>query len=165
MDKKEYKRQYYLKNRERLLKKQKDYASNNADKLIEYRKTDSYQKSMLLCNWKAIGLVGDYEMIHKRYMNTCNCDICSVKLTSDKKTTSTRKSMDHDHKSGEFRNILCHKCNMTRKERYKNNTTGHKGLVLTNDGGRVRWRYGSRRFKNKTDALCYKFYILIKGVN
>ena len=162
MDKKQYQREWYLKNRERLLKKQKDYDVNNADKITAYKQTDSYQKTFRISNWKAHGLLGDYEVIYDRYMNTSNCDLCSVKLTLEKKITSTRKCMDHNHKSGEFRNILCHKCNMTRKERYSNNTSGHIGLRFCNDEGRVRWRYGSRRFKNKTDALCYKFYLLLR---
>ena len=43
------------------------------------------------------------------------CDECGFELTYDRFPTKTRKAMDHCHKSGLFRNILCHKCNTKRR--------------------------------------------------
>lgn len=39
MNNKEYKKQWYLKNRERILQKRKEYYQNNKEKIIEYHKT------------------------------------------------------------------------------------------------------------------------------
>ena len=50
----------------------------------------------------------------------------------------------------------------------RNNKSGHKGIIY--DKSRDKWKYEKiyydnkwgKRFKSKTDALCYKFIILLK---
>jgi len=52
----------------------------------------------------------------------------------------------------------------------KNNTSGHKGLCIHKNPNTILWSYeksfrGKRyrkTFKSKTDALCYKYIILLK---
>jgi len=155
-EKKEYQRQWYLKNRERLLQKQKDYGLNNKESRKSYLQSDKGQKSIKLSFWKKWGVKGDLEEIYQRYITTTHCDLCNIELTTDKKITPTRKCMDHCHETLEFRNIVCHSCNMTKKERYKNNTTGHTGIYITNDCGRIRYRYKTKRFKTLEEAVKYK---------
>ena len=120
----EYKKEWYIKNREKLIEKQKEYSKNNKDKILEYKNSEKYIKSLHLRNWKLVNLKGDYEEIYERYINTTNCDICGILLTTTKKITSTAKCMEHDHISGELRSICCHKCNMKPhlKKKYNNNT-------------------------------------------
>jgi hypothetical protein len=156
MDQVEYKHKWYLKNRERLLEKTKQYGIDNKEQIKEYKKQYAKRKTFKLKQWKKYGLVGDYDEIWKRYCETENCDLCNVKLTLESKITSTRKCMEHNHETGEFRNITCHKCNMTRKSLYKNNITGHKGIHLVNDSGRIRYRCKTRRFKTLEEAIEYK---------
>jgi len=156
MDQREYKRQWYLKNRERILKERKQYGIDNEEKIKEYKKQYAIGKTFKIKGWKKTGLIGNYDEIWKRYCETENCDLCNVKLTLESKITSTRKCMEHNHESGEFRNITCHKCNMTRKGDYKNNITGEKGIYLVNDEGRIRYRYKTRRFKTLEEAVEYK---------
>tara|TARA_R110000850_G_scaffold112810_2_gene227026 strand:- start:197 stop:688 length:492 start_codon:yes stop_codon:yes gene_type:complete len=155
-EQKEYKRQYYLKNRERLLQKQKDYRLNNKESIKSYTQSDNGQKSTKLSCWKKRGLKGDFEEIYQLYITTTHCDLCNKELTMDKKITPTRKCMDHCHQTLEFRNIVCVSCNNTKKEMYKNNTTGHKGIWEVIDCGRIRYRYKSKRFKTLEEAVNYK---------
>jgi hypothetical protein len=133
---KEYKRQYYLKNKEKLRIKnkeyrennkdknseyQKEYRKNNKEKLTEYRKeyeknyygTDEYWKTHRISNWKKIGVIHDnYDDLYKKFIDTDNCELCNIKLTYDTPSTKTTKCLDHNHKTNEFRNILCWDCNI-----------------------------------------------------
>jgi len=154
-EQKEYKRQYYLKNRERLLQKQKDYRLNNKESIKSYTQSDNRQKSNKIRYWRQWGVKGDLEEIYQQYITTTHCELCDIELSNEKKITSNRKCMDHCHETLEFRNIVCHRCNMTKKEMYKNNTTGHKGVYLTNDCGRIRYRCKSKRFKTLEEAVKY----------
>lgn len=153
---KENQKQWYQNNKDRLIDKQKKYAEENEEKIKEYKKKYSTEKKFKIDTWKKNGLIGDYDMIWERYCDTTHCDLCNVELTMESKITSTRKSMEHCHETGQFRNITCHKCNMTRKSVYKNNITGHKGIHLVNDDGRIRYRHKTRRFKTLEEAVEYK---------
>jgi len=155
-EQKEYQRQWYLKNRERLLQKQKEYSEKHKEEIKSYNQSENRIKLHRISNWKKWGVKGDLEVIYQRYINTTHCDLCNIELTIDKKTSPTSKSMDHCHETLVFRNIVCHRCNMNKKVLYKNNTTGHAGIYLTNDCGRIRYRYKSKRFKTLEEAVKYK---------
>ena len=121
---KEYQRLYYEKNKERIKEKQRLYREKNKGKNKErrreydrlYHQTEKGIKSYRISKWKRRGVVcHDFEELYKTYMNVSFCDFCKVELTYDKTITSTTKCLDHDHVSGEFRNILCHSCNVKRR--------------------------------------------------
>jgi len=133
----------------------------------EYRKTEKGIKIQKKHAWKKNGLVDsdddNYEKIHQRYIDTTNCDLCNIKLTTGKKTTSTTKSMEHDHKTGLFRNIVCHKCNVKIRdiETPCKSNTGIKNITFTkrdklylytktNNGVIIQ-----KSFKELDDAICY----------
>lgn len=59
-------------------------------------------------NWKRMGVIGDLDAIHDRWLNTINCEACGIRLGGH---SSQMKCMDHDHDTGEFRYILCMSCN------------------------------------------------------
>ena len=40
------------------------------------------------------------------------CDICDLELVNNSDDKFNRPVIDHNHKSGEVRAILCHKCNL-----------------------------------------------------
>jgi hypothetical protein len=83
----------------------------------EYRKTDKYKRNHTISTWKRRGLIETdnytYNSLYDKYLIHTNCDICNIILTTGKRCPQT-KMMDHDHKTGEFRNFLCCDCNLRR---------------------------------------------------
>ena len=131
----------------------------------------NYHKYDTIYNWKTKGLIGDYDEIFTRYINTTNCDRCDVLLTKDKYLKPTTRCMDHSHKTNLFRNIICHNCNCQLKQiskvKMKNNKSGFPNIIF--DKKRSRWVFYKtykkkryfKRFKTLREALVYKFTILI----
>jgi hypothetical protein len=68
-------------------------------------KTPAVKKSYTISNWKRIGLIGDYEHIYERYINTHNCNVCNYQFDE-----RNWRCMDHNHETGIFRQILCSGC-------------------------------------------------------
>ena len=98
---KEKKEEYAKKWRE---EKQKDY-------MKDYRNSAKGKKSTIISGWKYKGLIADdYDAIYDRYINTHECDCCKKPIHQGKGS----RVMDHDHKTGKFRNVLCHDCNILR---------------------------------------------------
>ena len=87
----------------------------------EYLKTEKGHIISTIANWKRGGLIcdskDDYELIYFTYLNSSHCEKCNKEYSKKNK-----KCMDHDHKTGLFRNILCNSCNC--KIREKKNMTG-----------------------------------------
>jgi len=114
-DKKEYNKEYRLKNKE---------------KLKEYRQSTKGKKIRTILDWKRNGLIiGDnIDEIYDRYINSTKCELCG----NEYKNTKDRH-LDHDHKTGLFRNVVCHSCNTSSKlqEIPNNNTSGYKNIRET----------------------------------
>jgi len=114
-------KKYSLKNKEKLKKYKKEYRLNNKEKLKEssrkYNKTPAGFKISKIATWKNIGVIhNDFDKLFELYMNTTNCQNCNILLTSkDRYNKLTTKCLDHNHITGEFRNILCNLCNIRRK--------------------------------------------------
>ena len=64
--------------------------------------TGSYCKFHQSIIWNKIDATPEDE---KRFWSTSNCEICN-KIVEGK-----NKCIDHDHNTGEFRGILCQRCN------------------------------------------------------
>ena len=110
---KEYYKKYYQENKE----KRKKYLQENKDKIKEYHKeynqTENRIKSKRIAKWKQRGVVcDDYDKLYEIFINTTNCEKCDILLTYDKVITNTTKCLDHNHQTGLFRYILCHRCNI-----------------------------------------------------
>ncbi len=112
MDRKEYKKQYYLKNKEKIRKYRKQYDDR-------YYRTVKGKKNNRINKWKSRGVIFfDFDLLNEIYINTTHCDLCNVKLTEDRWSTSTTRCLDHDHTITEYdnvRNVLCQSCNVKRK--------------------------------------------------
>lgn len=114
---------YYENNKQKILRNSKEYYENNKQKMLEnaksynqsYNHTPARKKTYTIGNWKKRGLIGNYDEIYERYINTDNCDNCNIKLCKCGDSTNNNfKVMDHSHITGEFRNILCNSCNTER---------------------------------------------------
>ena len=104
----EEKRKY---NRER-------YHKLKETKIKDYRQSDNWIKSQRVCNWKRSGVIHEnFDVLYDKYINTKKCELCERDLTIDKRTTSTTRCLDHDHKTGLFRNIVCNRCNSQMKNK------------------------------------------------
>ena len=113
MDRKQYQKEHYEKNKEKRKEYQRQYRKNNKDKIKQYNQKSHVKKTMRISQWKHNGIISDnFDGLYEKYINTEYCELCSVKLTEDKITTKTTRCLDHDHETGEFRNILCHSCNL-----------------------------------------------------
>ncbi len=79
----------------------------------EYRKTAIGKRRNRIGGWKYAGLKETPERMEEIYdlwINTEVCDCCKEPIGEGK----ANKVMDHCHKTGKFRNILCHNCNILR---------------------------------------------------
>jgi len=56
------------------------------------------------------------EEFKKIWNETTHCQLCNLQLV-DKQTehSSNRKCLEHDHESGYWRSICCHRCNMSMR--------------------------------------------------
>jgi hypothetical protein len=134
--------------------------------LKQWRKTEAGRKSTTTSNWRQRGLKGDIDKIYKIWKETEYCDLCKIELDTD---GGSRKCMDHCHKTGKFRNIVCNRCNVGQLDRSRraDNTSGHIGVSWSKWNNR--WEYRKtykgkiymRCSKVKSEVLAYKFAILL----
>jgi hypothetical protein len=82
---------------------QRQYRQTNYDKTI---------KTKRMSQWRCSHNIRDVnDQMYEDFINTTHCETCKVELTTDKRTTATRKVIDHCHLSGYKRFICCTKCN------------------------------------------------------
>ena len=109
----------YERNRENILLKRKEYYKNNREVMLkwqnEYYACPEKNKNNRIGMWKRRGVVSDdYNSLYEKYINTTECDLCKCELSRGKGLIG-RRHLDHDHETGEFRNILCGRCNIKLK--------------------------------------------------
>lgn len=128
---KQKKHEYYIKNKEVINAKNKIYNDNNKDAKREYDKlyreknkdkraqqdkeyvnTEKGKKVRKINTWKFLGIkCDDFDTLYDKYINTNKCELCNCDITEGKGLIG-KKCLDHDHETGEFRNILCGNCNI-----------------------------------------------------
>lgn len=121
-DVKEYKKQYYLKNkekfreyylnnREKIIAKANRWKENNPERVKYYRKNnvDKYKNNQLKCKYKIS--LDDYNRMFAEQKGLCA--ICNNSELSIHNNTGKimRLAVDHDHKTGKVRGLLCGQCN------------------------------------------------------
>jgi hypothetical protein len=64
-------------------------------------------KADMIYKWKQRGLIYDnYDELYETYIKTMQCGHCKTEFTKN-----NRRCLDHDHTTGLFRKIVCHRCN------------------------------------------------------
>ena len=76
-------------------------------------------KSQTIYDWKRRGLIyDDYDALYETYIKTMECQHCQTEFTKNNK-----RCLDHDHTTGLFRKIVCHRCNAM--DSYINHPNGY----------------------------------------
>jgi hypothetical protein len=111
------------------------------------------KKSYTIYNWKKKGVIPPegitYQELYYHYDSCENCEICNISFNDMK------KCLDHDHKTGLFRNIVCNSCNRVKAVTNINNELKIKYIShLKVEGGIYRIQFirkGKKYFKQIRD--------------
>ena len=137
---------------------------------------DSPHQQNTIYHWIKRGLLlreGEtYKEIYSFYMDSDFCNQCNIKFNDA--VHNEKKTMDHDHSSGYFRQVLCMKCNKGCDRQLQENTkTGHQWISPTiskRKSGKIHFyfRYKRAGFKIKTSIsltkmIAYSFIQLLKS--
>ena len=92
----------------------------NAEHQREYRSTYEGLKTHMVDKWKRRGLVETdyytYDELFEAWLYAPECENCGVEFPPiGTPRCPETKCLDHNHKTGIFRNILCHSCNVKRR--------------------------------------------------
>lgn len=102
-------KEYYKKNKEKILTHHKKWQKNNLHKIKEWRKKnfDKCRNYRLKTSHKIT--LKQYNEIFKNQKG--KCAICGKKEIHKNQYGIISLSVDHDHKTGKIRGLLCIKCN------------------------------------------------------
>ena len=112
-----------IKRRKQLTDKHRYEMIKNLPDKYEY-KYNNDKKSKMKYHWiKKKGLrLSDFERTWDKYVNTSHCELCNISLKK------VRKNMDHCHRSGYMRFIVCQRCNGFLRYRDKRLDSVHEEI-------------------------------------
>tara|TARA_R110000823_G_C15684523_1_gene474626 strand:- start:143 stop:652 length:510 start_codon:yes stop_codon:yes gene_type:complete len=74
---------------------------------MELPKYTNEQKRLTIKCWKQRGVIyHNFDELYEVYIKTMNCQHCGKEFPNTK-----YRHLDHNHETGMFRKIVCHKCN------------------------------------------------------
>jgi len=128
-------------------------------------------KYYLIYHWKKYGVIcDDFDKLYDHHMSINNCQLCDIKF--NKKIRNQHRCLDHDHKTGLYRQTICHKCNQgydrQLPKKNKENKSGHKNISfhkLRNTyiySKVINGKCNYKSFKTLTEALCFKYIQILK---
>ena len=98
--------------------------------------------------WKKRGLnMNNFDEIYNKYIYATHCQLCNKQFEK-----SLDRHMEHNHQTGEFRNIVCNRCNTLKadKKLRSDNISGYRGINKNNS-------------KNCKQGFIWEFRVMIDG--
>lgn len=103
-------KRWQLENSEKVKAQKKLWAENNPEKLAAYRDAITPEQQRQYKVKASYGLSWiQYQELYSAFNG--QCAICKKELALVKHSTIETASVDHNHKTGEVRGILCRSCN------------------------------------------------------
>ena len=103
-------RQYYQNNKEQIAEYKREYRQNNKEQIAEKHReryqTPAGKKSSTTAKWRSAGVKNVTDEMYNHYIAATHCECCSKEFSS-----SRDRHLDHDHITGEFRWVICCRCN------------------------------------------------------
>jgi hypothetical protein len=111
----EYAKKYRSENEKEIKIYEKNYKLKNKDK-ITIQSKENYQENIEKRRWSRIKRIyGITEKEYNEMLNNQN-NVCSICLQSERRKAHNGNvcnlSIDHNHKTGKIRGLLCHDCNV-----------------------------------------------------
>ena len=169
MDRKEYMREYRLKNKEKLEEYHKEYRAKNKDKMTQYNNSEKRKervkkwlhtpegiRSHTKARWKTWDVIGDLDAIYDIYLATTECMRCSDPIKG------LTKHMDHDHDTGKYRAVLCSSCNVGNILDTKPHNQLKEKWIFPHHGNRFRFTKTTKGIPHRAffgtleEAIAYK---------
>jgi len=110
-----------------------------------------HHKSNTKYRWESRGMIftpEEFEEIYNKYIYATNCELCDVLFPK-----SINRQLDHCHKTGKIRNIVCQKCNQRKQDNKtwkETNNTGEKYIC----------KVKNKRYKQ---GYCFQIRIMRNG--
>lgn len=103
-----HKKKYYLKYKEKVDKKIKQYYEGHKEEALKYQKKyrEENKQKIQVWMWKHFYNLSLEQVDGMLIAQDHKCKICGESLKKGK-----GRHVDHDHKTGKVRGILCHTCN------------------------------------------------------
>ena len=118
---KQYKREYYAKNKDRITQLErerrkikppkKEDPEKHKNRTLKYNQTPNGIKSICKRKWKYRGVdITDFEEYYPIYRDATQCSQCDIRF--NKEVWKEKKCLDHCHDTGKFRAVVCWNCNV-----------------------------------------------------
>ena len=125
----------------------------------EYNNSEDGKMRLKIGHWRHLGLVmdtyEDYVTIYYHWLCSTNCEKCNKEYTE-----KNFKCMYHDHNTGQYRNILCNRCNTNDRV---DNTSGIPNVSWCKTNKKwvyakliINRKFHKKTFNTKEDAIKYK---------
>jgi len=130
---------------------------------------DSPHQKNTITNWKRRGLIlkegQTYKDIYSYVMSVERCERCGINFYDE--IHNNKRCMDHNHKTGFFRQVLCQNCNRAIESKIPHLWISPSINKQKSGKNYIRFQYQRKGFKTKkstslTKMIAYSFINLLK---